>query len=153
MRIECRAEENEASFKVSKKLYRDDSLLVAAHVFENRADCYVEPAAAGAVKVTLEAKRKLDKAALERLAREFLNELLNQEYRQAVGALNRNLAAKLVTQALYSARGGEVEKPQPQLTAEQEAEVRRLLAEAEEETARTMPKRIPPQGTPIPPAS
>jgi hypothetical protein len=151
MTIECRPKANEAVFELDPKLYGEDSLEIAAAVFEKRAEVFVAPAAKGQVEVTLQPKKASNVQALERLAREFLNELLNQEYRKQIGGVHKNLAVLLVTQALYSARGGETAKPAPQLTPEQKAEADCLLAEAEQEIRRTMPKRLPPQGFPIPP--
>ena len=148
MKPKCDADSKEAGFDVSPELYSEESLALAARVFERQADAYVETKGK-ALRVTLEAKKRLPKEGLDRLAREFLNEALNQEMRRLVGAANKNLAALLVTQALYSARGEE--KAPPPLTPEQEKEASRLMAEAQAEVERTMPARLPPQGLPIPP--
>ena len=149
--IASKLEENEVSLNLHPEIYGEDSLRVAAQVISNRAEAFVEEGPRGARTVTLVPRRPAKKEEdLDRLGGEFLNEALNQEYRKLVGGLNKNLSAMLVTQALYSARGGESPPSAPKLTAEQEKEVEKLLAETREEIKRTMPKRIPPQGTPIP---
>lgn len=147
MRLQINPEAKEVSFRIHPSLYGEDAVRVAAHIFERRAEVYVEKKARS-TELTLAARRS--NSDLEALGREFLNELLNQEYRKMVGSLNKNLAAMLVTQALYSARGGETEPKPAALTPEQKTEVRRLMEEAQEEIDRTMPKRIAPQGPPIP---
>ena len=151
MKLDCDAKKKEVRFTVSPAIYGEDVLRLAAHVFERSAEAYAEKTRGG-VEVTLSAKAKTDADGLEKLGREFLNELLNQRYRRIVGEANKELAALLVTQALFSARGGENRPAPAPLTPEQEKEAARLMAEAQAEIDRTMPKRIAPQGRPIPEA-
>jgi hypothetical protein len=101
----------------------------------------------------LQARRKnVDAAALEILAGEFLNELLNQEYRFIVARSNRRIADIIVTQSLLSARGGQSPSVPVPDDAHFEQEAKRLMDEAAEEIRRTMPSRLPPQAGPILPA-
>jgi His-Xaa-Ser system protein HxsD len=149
MKIDVDVAERRATVRAPRKLYSDDAVRVAAHVFDSRAEVYHE-AGRGEHEFSLVARRKdLDAAALEALGGEFLNELLNQEYRFLVARFNRRIADRIVAQTLLSARGGETPAPAPAPTPELKAETERLLAEAAEEIRRTMPKRIPPQGAPI----
>lgn len=143
----------EVSFLLPKKLYSRQALEIAAQVFSARADVLCAETRQ-AFDVTLAAKRKASADDLESLAGEFFNECLNQEYRFLVGGFNQKLAGLTVTQALFSARGGQEKPPSPpaeEQTPEFKAEVERLMAQAKDEIARTMPKRIAPQGSPIPP--
>lgn len=136
---------------LSKKAYSMDALRIAAHVLSSKVDVYVAEEK-DAWEVTLEAKRRgADLAALEG---EFGNELLNQEYRFLVGAFNRKISSLITTQALMAARGGENPPPAvapEERTPEFQAKVAELMKNAEEEIRRTMPRKLPDQGLPIPP--
>lgn len=133
--------------KLSKELYSREAIGIAAHIFSNRAEVYLSDGGK-AWELSLKAKRaKQDPKALEG---EFKNELLNQEYRFIVSRFNAKLSKLIVTQALFSARGEERTPEAP--SAELKAETERLLAEARDEIARTMPKKLPPQGAVLPPA-
>lgn len=136
---------------LSKKIYSKDALLIAAQVLSSKVNVYLDEDKA-AFDVTLEAKRKdADLAALEG---EFANELLNQEYRFVVGRFNAKISSLIVTQTLLAARGGETPAapPEGESTPEFKALVAGLVREAEAEVARTMPRKISPQGTVLPPA-
>ena len=136
---------------LSKKAYSMDGLRIAAHVLSSKVDVYMDETKT-AWDVTLEPKRKdADKAALEG---EFRNELLNQEYRFLVGAFNRKISSLITTQALMAARGGENPPPAvppEETTPEFKAKVAELMKAAQDEISRTMPKKLPHQGLPIPP--
>ncbi|MFI5360859.1 MAG: hypothetical protein ACHQ49_02720 [Elusimicrobiota bacterium] len=140
-----------ASLVAPRKTYSDDAVRIAAHVFSRRAEVYHRTSRTGH-ELTLVAKRRdADEAALEALAGEFLNELLNQEYRFVVARFNRKVADVIAAQALMSARGGENPAPPAADSPELQAETRRLVAAAEEEIRRTMPRKISPQGPLYPP--
>lgn len=139
----------EIEVTLDPKVYSDEALRIAAAVFEARCEAYVEKKKAGVV-LTLEARRKdLDAKALEALAGDFVNELLNQEYRFLVGRFNRKVADLVVTQALLSARGGETPPKKAEDDPKFREEAARLMSEAAAEIAKTMPKRIAPQKGPI----
>lgn len=87
---------------VPKAVYSAAALHIAAQVFAGRASISVAES---------DAEWELDLP--EPLAGDFLNELLNQEYRFLVSALNKDAAALQVTQALFAARGGEHPAPAP----------------------------------------
>ena len=151
MKIEVNRAERSVSLTAPRKTYSGDAVGIAAHVFSNRAEVYHNESKSDH-ELTLVAKRRdLDEAALEALGGEFLNELLNQEYRFVVGRFNRKVADVIAAQALLSARGGEKPaKPAPD-SSELKAEVKKLMAAAEEEIRRTMPKKLAPQGPLYPP--
>ena len=154
MRFDIDEAERSVSFEVAKKVYSRDGLDIAVQVFGSKAEVYLDetPKSFG---LTLQAKKKTAGAAdLERLAGEFLVELLNQEYRFVVGRFNSKISSLIVTQALFCARGGET-PPAPcaeEQTPEFKAETARLMKTAQDEIKRTMPKKLPPQGNPLPPA-
>lgn len=149
MKLSLDARARRAELTLAPKLYSDEALRIAAAVFDGRAEVYLEDGRAARV-VTLEAKRKdLDAAGLEALAGDFLNELLNQEYRFLVSRFNRKIADLISAQTLLSARGGEKAPTAGEETPEFKAKVARLLADTEAEIARTMPRKLPPQGLPL----
>ena len=151
MKLSLDRAERSVSFSVPRRIYSDDALRIAAHVFSSRVEVYHEESKT-AHSLTLVARRRdLDEAALEAMGGEFLNELLNQQYRFAVARLNRKVADVIAAQTLLSARGGEDAPAPAEDSPEVKAEVERLMKAAAEEIKRTMPKRIPPQGAPIPP--
>ena len=151
MNISVDLSKRSASLSAPRKTYSDDAVRIAAHVFSNRAEVY-HRASRSDHELTLVAKRRdADEASLEALGGEFLNELLNQEYRFIVARFNRKVADVIAAQTLLSARGGaKPAKPAPD-SPELKAEARRLMAAAEEEIRRTMPKKIAPQGPLYPP--
>lgn len=138
---------------LSKKIYSMDALRIAAHVLSTKVDVYVSESKT-AYDVELQAKRKgATEEQVSALAGEFGNELLNQEYRFIVGNFNRKISSLIVTQALMASRGGEnpPAAPEAENTPEFKARVKELMREAQAEIDRTMPKKIPHQGTPLPP--
>ncbi len=153
MILDTDVKERSVSFDVPKKIYSMDALRIAAQILAPKIDVYLDETKA-AYEVTLKAKRRdAGEAQLTALAGEFGNELLNQEYRFIVGRFNHKISSLIVTQALMAARGGETPAEAP--AGESAPEFKKLVADmvrnAEAEVARTMPKKIPHQGTPLPP--
>lgn len=128
----------EVSFTIDKKLYALELLQGAAYVLTDRAAAYVEERGKSYV-VTLESKEGKTKAALEALTEVFVNEVLNQALRQKLIANNRVIMEHVITRAMMSARAEETPEGQPvaepALTSEQQAEIDKLIAEAEAEIA------------------
>lgn len=154
MELDIDVKERTVSFEIPRSLYSMDALRIAAQTLSSKVDVYLAEGETQ-YEVTLHAKRRdADEAALDALAGEFGNELLNQEYRFIVGRFNQKISSLIVTQALLAARGGENPPPPPagEDTPEFKARVEELVKNAEAETARTMPKKIAPQGTVLPPA-
>lgn len=139
------------SFMIPSAVYSQDAVRIAAHIFSARAEVLMGSEGKDLV-LSLKARRAKTREELEFLGGEFLNELLNQEYRFIVSRFNAGSANMIVTQALFSARGGDKPlAPEPVPDAKFKAETARLMKQAREEIARTMPKKIAPQGAPLPP--
>jgi His-Xaa-Ser system protein HxsD len=146
-------EDKSVSMELQASMYSRDGIEIAAQVFGTRADVLLQDGGKH-FGLTLRSKRKtVQNCELEQLGGEFLNELLNQEYRMIVGRFNRKISSLIVTQALFSARGGEnpPARPSGEETPEFKAAVAQLLRDTQDEIRRTMPKKLPPQGTPLPP--
>ena len=153
MNLDFDVKERSVAFEIPKKMYSMDSLRIAAQILSPKIDVYLEESKAS-YEVTLNAKRRdAGEAQLAALAGEFGNELLNQEYRFIVGRFNQKISSLIVTQTLMAARGGETPSAPP--AAESTPEFKTLVADlvknAKAEVARTMPKKLPHQGTPLPP--
>ena len=148
------AQERSVAFEVPKSLYSKQGVLIAAQIFSDKAEVFLGETKQ-AFELTLKSKKRaLPEAELESLGGEFLNELLNQEYRFVVGKLNSKISNLIVTQALFAARGGEnpPAAPEGEKTPEFQKEVAAMMRAAEEEIKRTMPRKIAHQGNPLPPA-
>lgn len=153
MRLEIDPQERSVSFDVPKKLYTMDAVRIAAQIFSSKADVYLDESPK-AFELTLKAKRRdVAQPQLEALAGEFGNELLNQEYRFMVGRFNQKISSLIITQTLMAARGGEAvhAAAAEEQTPEFKAKTAQLMKDAQAEVRRTMPKKIAPQGTPLPP--
>lgn len=126
----------EAAVRVPKAVTSQAALTLAAQVFARRAEAYV-----GGTKteweLTLKARRAgLSEPQLAALAGDFLVELLNQEVRSLVSALNKDVASLQAAQALFSARGGEKPPPRPKEGAAFKKAAAKLLAEAKAELSK-----------------
>lgn len=146
----AKADPGTIELSVPRPMYARESIEIAAHIFERRAQVYLEETPK-TFKITLQARRPgRDAAWLESQAGEFINELLNQEYRAIVGRFNGKLSNLIVTQALFSARGGEhPPAPLKEDTPEMKAKIKAMMDEASAEIERTMPRKVAPQGIPL----
>lgn len=154
MMLETDLAERTVSFSLSKKIYSLESLKIANHIFSSKAEVLLADSK-DELEVTLRSKKKVPtESDLSALGGEFLNELLNQEYRFLVGGFNQKISNLIVTQALMAARGGEnpAKAPAEEQTPQFKAAVAAMIKEAEAEVKKTMPRKLPPQGTPLPPA-
>ena len=153
MNLTIDQEDKSVALTLASPMYSRDAIEIAAQVFSSRAEVFLGESGK-TLDVTLRSKRKtVQNCELEALGGEFLNELLNQEYRMIVGKFNRKISSLIITQALFSARGGEnpPARPAGEDTPEFKAEVAKLLRDTQPEIRKTMPKKLPPQGTPLPP--
>lgn len=147
-------DEKSVSLDLPRALYSREGIGIAAQVLAPQAAVLLGEDD-DEYQVVLQSKRKAPKEdELRRLGGEFLNELLNQEYRMLVGRFNRKISSLTVTQALLAARGGETPPaaPEQEKTPEFRKAVEELMREAQAEIERTMPRKLPPQGSVLPPA-
>lgn len=150
--LSVNAGERSVELDLPAGVYSPDSVRIAAHVFDRRAEAFLSEEGRTLEVALVSRSGDAGPEELKALGKEFLNELLNQEYRALVGRFNRKITDLVVTQALYSARGGETPPEKAdESSPEFKADVERMLKEAEEEIRRTMPPKIPPQGPPVPP--
>ncbi len=94
--------ERRVSFVVSEDLYALDVIQGAAYLFLDRCYLFLDRPADRQVAVVLKAKGETDAAALDALAGEFANELLNQALRKAIGASNAKIREFILAKALFS---------------------------------------------------
>lgn len=134
---------NEIRLNIPLDIYSEEALTQTAAVWRKKADVYIEKKNKKQATLTLEFKTN---AALNRevAAEEFLNEALNQEYRQIVGRFNQKLTQLIVVQALCSASQtppkDAAEALEPMVAAERAKEVDELMRRIREESGESAPK-------------
>lgn len=89
-------------FEVSEDLYDLDVILGAAWLFLDRCYVWLDRLGDRRVQVVLRARAEADAAALEALAGEFANELLNQAVRKQVGEANARVREFIMAKAFFS---------------------------------------------------
>ena len=90
-------------------LYEREAVLLAAQVFSDRAEFFVEPGGSGGLELTLQARAAAPREQLRLLAGEFLNETLSQDLRLRLARKESRLLQLLTAQALSAARGAGAE--------------------------------------------
>ena len=134
MKYKIDAKTGEVVFQIQKKLYALELLQGTAYVLTDRCVAYVESKGAQH-EVTLKSTRGKAKDELIALGDAFVNELLNQVVRQKLVASNRFIMEHVISKALVSARAEPPAPSEQALTADQQAEIDKLIAEAEAEIA------------------
>jgi His-Xaa-Ser system protein HxsD len=96
--------ERRARFEVDESIYPLDTIQGAAYLFLDRCYVFLDRPADRRVAVLLKPKgdAAADTDALEALAGEFANELLNQALRKAVGASNSKIREFILAKAFFS---------------------------------------------------
>lgn len=90
------------SFTLDESLYPRDAVYGAAYIFVGRCFVFLQRPADGSVEVRLRLKEPGDAAALEALAGEFGNELLNQVVRQRVGESTAQIREYYMAKAFFA---------------------------------------------------
>lgn len=98
--------------RLPKSVYSRTALEISAAAFSKRAEVYVGETKSEWNLEIKSRRKKPTEAQLAALEGDFLNELLSQEYRFLVSALNKDLASLQATQALLAAKGGD-SRPAP----------------------------------------
>lgn len=124
----------EAVIAIDREIYSEEAIRLAAGVFSAKAEFFVDEEPSGRLTISLEAKKNVSSPDLQRIAREFLNEALNQDLRLRLLQKNSRILQLLTAQALAAAKA-------PSRTLEDPANVKSLAAEAERlmKEARMMP--------------
>ena len=116
-----------------------EPVLGAAYLMMDRAYALVEPAASGALRVTLRPKGARGAAELKALESAFQDELAAQRLRWAVARNNASVREYVAENAIalaeeFASRAQAAPEPAAeQLTADQRSEIERLIAEVETE--------------------
>lgn len=98
---------NNIKLLIDVKVYPLEAIYGTSYVFIDRAYLFLDSCSSKKIEVSLKGKKKLTKKQLEGLAGEFLNELLNHTLRINLAKYNRKIREYIVSQALFSAVGGE----------------------------------------------
>lgn len=112
-------DERRVSFVLDEELYPRDAVYGAAYLFVDRCWVFLTRPADRQVEVRLKTKEAADTAALEALAGEFANELLNQVLRFRVGESTARLREYTLARAFFT---DDVRSSIDQLLAELDAE-------------------------------
>lgn len=110
-------------FEVGEDLYPLDVIQGAAYLFVDRCYVFLDRPADARVTVVLKTRGETDEAALQALAGEFANELLNQALRKNIGESNAKIREFVMARAFFAADGpSTIDRLLAQLDAEEMAE-------------------------------
>lgn len=123
------------AIKIGKPLYSAESLAAGALVLGKRAQVFVDESKAS-FSVEIEPASPVPAAALRALGGEFLNEVLNHEYRQRViqanAPLTRAIFSPLFAKGFPAVPSDPLEELEPQVKADRAKDLEDLLAQAKE---------------------
>lgn len=105
MGLKIKPKSREAAITLDKRLYRRESVDLAAAAFSGKAEFFIDDEDENFLKLTLQAIHGDSPARLRELAGEFLNEALNQDLRIELARENAPIIKLLTTQVLFAARG------------------------------------------------
>ena len=94
--------ERQVSFDVHEDVFVLDAIYGAAYLFVDRCWLFLTRPADKVVRVHLKTKEDADEAALEALAGEFSNELLNQVIRVRIGESTATLREYTMARAFFT---------------------------------------------------
>ena len=97
--IITKIEVNKLLIKLSKKLYQRDAVFAAAYKLTDRCTILIEPLEDSYVGVYFESKENQSEAELEKIAKEYCNEVLDQQVRLDVEARAGNIREVIVQHA------------------------------------------------------
>ena len=92
-------EDNKLLIKLCKKFYEKDAIFAAAHKYTDRCIILIEPIEDNYVGVYFEPKENQSKSKLEEIAKEYCNEVLDQQVRLDVEARAGNIREVIVKHA------------------------------------------------------
>lgn len=95
--------QNKIILRINPRLYSLEAIYGACYVFIDRAYIFLDGNPAKEIKVCLKGRRRMAFKALERLAGEFQNELLNYALREKIARHTRRIREYIVGRAIFSA--------------------------------------------------
>lgn len=95
-------DDRRVSFTVDETLYPLDAIYGASYLFVDRCYVFLSRPADKQVEVRLKARQPADEAALDALAGEFANELLNQVLRHRVSESTAKIREYYMARAFFS---------------------------------------------------
>lgn len=95
-------DERQVSFDVHEDVFVLDAIYGAAYLFVDRCWLFLARPADKVVRVHLKTKEEADEAALDELAGEFANELLNQAMRVRIGESTATLREYTMARAFFT---------------------------------------------------
>jgi His-Xaa-Ser system protein HxsD len=104
-------EKSTAHLTVDTKVYSREAVLGAAYVFTNRCFVLLDAPSQNQLRVELKGRETLDQTALELIAGEFGNELLNQTLRQVICRQQQPLIEAIVSRTIGTALGPSSQAP------------------------------------------
>ena len=102
MELSYELDERRVRFPIDESLFPLDAIYGAAYLFVDRCYVFLDRPTDQVVEVQLRTKGEADEAALEALAGEFANELLNQVVRQRVGESTAQIREYYMAKAFFA---------------------------------------------------
>ena len=90
------------AFVLDEAIYKKDAVFGTAYLFIEKCYVYLTCPAEGQVGVRLRTRGEADEAALEEMAGEFVNELLNQMIRHSVGESTMRIREYYMARAFFA---------------------------------------------------
>jgi His-Xaa-Ser system protein HxsD len=97
--------DREVSFTIDEDLYAVDAIYGASYLFVDRCYLFLSRPSERKVHVRLRSKEPSTEAALEALAGEFANELLNSQLRFRIGRATAGIRAQYMARAFFGSGG------------------------------------------------
>jgi His-Xaa-Ser system protein HxsD len=95
-------DERRVAFVIDEDVYPRDAVYGASYLFVDRCFVFLDRPADRKIEVRLKSRQPADQAALEKLAGEFANELLNQVLRVRVGESTGRLREYTLSRAFFA---------------------------------------------------
>lgn len=105
--IKKRVKNNSLVLKVNTKIYSPEALYKTCYVFIDQAYLFLDGDPEREIIVVVKGKKKLKKLDLEKLAGEFMNELLSNSLRMNLSKKTLKIREQIISQALFSAISGQ----------------------------------------------
>ena len=100
--LEVQLERRQVRFTVDEDLYPRDAIYGASYLFVDRCFVFLERPAEQLISVRLRSREDCEQEALEALAGEFANELLNQVMRVRVGQSTAKIREYYLAKAFFT---------------------------------------------------